>query len=50
MDNITLDTITKAVVDHGDRGKSHPRVYCFLFPFLYLQIIHKILFLVKNEE
>lgn len=24
--------------------------YCFLFLFLYLQIIHKILFLVKNED
>ncbi|MBW4491020.1 MAG: hypothetical protein KME12_24930 [Trichocoleus desertorum ATA4-8-CV12] len=27
MQNITLDTITQAVVDHGDRGKSHPRLY-----------------------
>lgn len=27
MQNITLDTITEAVVNHGDRGKSHPRLY-----------------------
>jgi catechol 1,2-dioxygenase/hydroxyquinol 1,2-dioxygenase len=27
MQNITLDTITQAVIDHGDRGKSHPRLY-----------------------
>ncbi|WP_414586117.1 dioxygenase [Scytonema sp. PCC 10023] len=27
MQNITLDTITQAVVNHGDRGKSHPRLY-----------------------
>jgi len=27
MENITLDNITKAVVNHGDRGKSHPRMY-----------------------
>jgi catechol 1,2-dioxygenase/hydroxyquinol 1,2-dioxygenase len=27
MQNITLDTITQAVVNHGDRGKSHLRLY-----------------------
>ncbi|MBD2000108.1 hydroxyquinol 1,2-dioxygenase [Leptolyngbya sp. FACHB-541] len=27
MQKITLDTITQAVIDHGDRGKSHPRLY-----------------------
>jgi catechol 1,2-dioxygenase/hydroxyquinol 1,2-dioxygenase len=27
MQNITLDTITQAVINHGDRGKSHPRLY-----------------------
>lgn len=27
MQNITLDTITEAVINHGDRGKSHPRLY-----------------------
>ena len=27
MHNITLDTITQAVINHGDRGKSHPRLY-----------------------
>jgi catechol 1,2-dioxygenase/hydroxyquinol 1,2-dioxygenase len=27
MQNITLDTITQAVLNHGDRGKSHPRLY-----------------------
>jgi catechol 1,2-dioxygenase/hydroxyquinol 1,2-dioxygenase len=27
MQNITLETITQAVVNHGDRGKSHPRLY-----------------------
>ncbi len=27
MQNITLDTITKAVINHGDCGKSHPRLY-----------------------
>ncbi|KAM3106984.1 dioxygenase family protein [Phormidesmis sp. 146-33] len=25
--NITLDTITQAVIEHGDRGQSHPRLY-----------------------
>jgi hydroxyquinol 1,2-dioxygenase len=27
MQNITLNTITQAVINHGDRGKSHPRLY-----------------------
>src|SRR5918997_6010407 len=27
MQNITLDTITEAVINHGDRDKSHPRLY-----------------------
>jgi catechol 1,2-dioxygenase/hydroxyquinol 1,2-dioxygenase len=27
MQNITLDTITETVINHGDRGKSHPRLY-----------------------
>lgn len=27
MQNITLDTITEAVINHGDRGKSHPRLH-----------------------
>jgi catechol 1,2-dioxygenase/hydroxyquinol 1,2-dioxygenase len=27
MQNITLHTITQAVVNHGDRGESHPRLY-----------------------
>lgn len=27
MQNITLDTITQAVINHGDRGESHPRLY-----------------------
>ncbi|MBH8552580.1 hydroxyquinol 1,2-dioxygenase [Nostocaceae cyanobacterium CENA357] len=27
MQKITLDTITEAVINHGDRGKSHPRLY-----------------------
>ncbi|MBD1874489.1 hydroxyquinol 1,2-dioxygenase [Nodosilinea sp. FACHB-131] len=27
MQSITLDTITEAVIDHGDRGKSNPRLY-----------------------
>jgi catechol 1,2-dioxygenase/hydroxyquinol 1,2-dioxygenase len=27
VQNITLDTITEAVINHGDRGKSHPRLY-----------------------
>ncbi|MBD2463496.1 hydroxyquinol 1,2-dioxygenase [Oscillatoria sp. FACHB-1407] len=27
MQNITLDTITQAVVNHGDRGKSNPRLH-----------------------
>jgi protocatechuate 3,4-dioxygenase beta subunit len=27
MQNITLDTITKTVINHGDRGKSYPRLY-----------------------
>jgi catechol 1,2-dioxygenase/hydroxyquinol 1,2-dioxygenase len=27
MEKITLDTITQAVINHGDRGKSHPRLY-----------------------
>jgi hydroxyquinol 1,2-dioxygenase len=27
VQNITLDTITETVVNHGDRGKSHPRLY-----------------------
>jgi catechol 1,2-dioxygenase/hydroxyquinol 1,2-dioxygenase len=27
MENITLDTITQAVINHGDRGKSHPLLY-----------------------
>jgi catechol 1,2-dioxygenase/hydroxyquinol 1,2-dioxygenase len=27
MQNITLDTITQAVINHGDCGKSHPRLY-----------------------
>ncbi len=26
-EKITLDTLTQAVVNHGDRGKSHPRLY-----------------------
>jgi protocatechuate 3,4-dioxygenase beta subunit len=27
MRHITLDTITQAVINHGDRGTSHPRLY-----------------------
>lgn len=27
MQNITLETITEAVINHGDRGRSHPRLY-----------------------
>jgi catechol 1,2-dioxygenase/hydroxyquinol 1,2-dioxygenase len=27
VQNITFDTITQAVINHGDRGKSHPRLY-----------------------
>jgi hydroxyquinol 1,2-dioxygenase len=27
MQNITLDTITQAVINHGDRGKTHPRLH-----------------------
>jgi protocatechuate 3,4-dioxygenase beta subunit len=27
MQPITLDTITQAVINHGDRGTSHPRLY-----------------------
>ncbi|WP_414624679.1 dioxygenase [Calothrix sp. CCY 0018] len=27
MQNITIDTITEAVINHGDRDKSHPRLY-----------------------
>jgi hydroxyquinol 1,2-dioxygenase len=27
MKNITLDTITQTVIDHGDGGKTHPRLY-----------------------
>jgi catechol 1,2-dioxygenase/hydroxyquinol 1,2-dioxygenase len=27
MQKIALDTITEAVINHGDRGKSHPRLY-----------------------
>ncbi|BAZ65447.1 putative hydroxyquinol 1,2-dioxygenase [Fischerella sp. NIES-4106] len=27
MQNITLDNITQAVINHGDGGKSHPRLY-----------------------
>lgn len=27
MPPITLDTITQAVIDHGDRGKTHPRLH-----------------------
>ncbi|WP_026732231.1 dioxygenase family protein [Fischerella sp. PCC 9605] len=27
MNNITLDNITQAVIDHGDGGKAHPRLY-----------------------
>jgi hydroxyquinol 1,2-dioxygenase len=27
MKNITLETITQAVINHGDRGTSHPRLY-----------------------
>jgi catechol 1,2-dioxygenase/hydroxyquinol 1,2-dioxygenase len=27
MQNITLNTITQAVINHGDRGKSRPRLY-----------------------
>lgn len=27
MKNITIDTITQAVIEHGDRGKTHPRLY-----------------------
>lgn len=27
MKNITLDNITQAVINHGDGGKSHPRLY-----------------------
>lgn len=35
MQNITLDTITEAVVNHGDRGKSNPRLYD-----IYTSLIH----------
>jgi catechol 1,2-dioxygenase/hydroxyquinol 1,2-dioxygenase len=27
MQSITLDTITQAVINHGDRGKTHPRLH-----------------------
>jgi catechol 1,2-dioxygenase/hydroxyquinol 1,2-dioxygenase len=27
MQNITLDNITQAAINHGDRGKSHPRLH-----------------------
>lgn len=27
MKTITIDTITQAVIDHGDGGKTHPRLY-----------------------
>ncbi|MBW4579098.1 MAG: hypothetical protein KME42_05915 [Tildeniella nuda ZEHNDER 1965/U140] len=27
MQTITIDTITQAVIDHGDGGKTHPRLY-----------------------
>jgi hydroxyquinol 1,2-dioxygenase len=27
MQAITIDTITQAVIDHGDGGKTHPRLY-----------------------
>jgi protocatechuate 3,4-dioxygenase beta subunit len=35
MQNITLDTITQAVINHGDHGKSHPRLY-----EIYTSLIH----------
>jgi len=35
MQNITFDTITQAVINHGDRGKSHPRLY-----EIYTSLIH----------
>ena len=27
METITIDNITQAVIDHGDGGKTHPRLY-----------------------
>jgi catechol 1,2-dioxygenase/hydroxyquinol 1,2-dioxygenase len=27
MKAITIDNITQAVIDHGDGGKTHPRLY-----------------------
>lgn len=27
MKTITIDTITQAVINHGDGGKTHPRLY-----------------------
>jgi hydroxyquinol 1,2-dioxygenase len=38
MQNITLDTITEAVINHGDCGKSHPRltqIYTHLIQHLH---------------
>lgn len=35
MKNITIDTITESVINHGDSGKTHPRLY-----EIYSSLIH----------